>query len=604
VPPLHTQLSNAKSYSLLSAVGHTEQSSPDRNRVLWNSHFPPSAVKKNRQHFSADALNRAVLVGYNTVVNQGVASYESTTGYTYDAGNRMTQAVDTAGGTIIEAFDNLDRLTTETTPQGSISYGYDNAGRRTSMTVAGQPQVNYTYDNGNRLTQITQGTSSVGISYDNINRRTSLTLPNGVSVAYSFDNDSHITGITYNFGANTWGNLTYSYDALGRRTQVGGSFARTNLPGVITSASYDSANELTNWNGTAISYDLNGNMASDGTNAFTWNARNQVATLNSVSLQYDAFGRRIKNASGKSFLFDGLNSTQELSGTTPTASLWIGGVDEVFQRTDSSGTVAPLADALGSTIALADSAGNLTTTYSYDPYGNTTMAGASSVNPSQFTGRENEGNGLYYMRARYYSPLLGRFVAEDPLGFQAGGANLYAYVSGDPVDFSDPSGMCRVQVGHHTPYAALPNKVILIPTTGPVFHVDLPQHTYIVLSDFPLSGRYTKGVFTAAADKFPLPFSPAHLIAFTGVGSGALPLQDYTKDPLDTVTEDDGRSCDLDLLRLDNLANRITRAQLEYSTALGPNSNSATNAGLQALGINWTPTYLAPGWSQPLRLPR
>jgi YD repeat-containing protein len=52
--------------------------------------------------------------------------------------------VDTAGGTIAEAYDDPDRLTTETTPQGSISYGYDNAGRRTSMTVAGQPQISYT----------------------------------------------------------------------------------------------------------------------------------------------------------------------------------------------------------------------------------------------------------------------------------------------------------------------------------------------------------------------------------------------------------------------------------------------------------------------------
>jgi hypothetical protein len=54
-----------------------------------------------------------------------VTSYESTVGYTYDAGNRMTQAADSAGGTITEACDNLDRLTSETTPQGQISYGYD-----------------------------------------------------------------------------------------------------------------------------------------------------------------------------------------------------------------------------------------------------------------------------------------------------------------------------------------------------------------------------------------------------------------------------------------------------------------------------------------------
>src|SRR5205807_9831447 len=140
----------------------------------------------------------------------------------------------------------------------------------------------------NRLTQIAKSTSTTGFGYDNANRRTSLTLPNSVSVAYGYDSSSHLTGITYQFGANTLGNLSYAYDPLGRRTQVGGSFARTGLPGAVTTATYDTANELTNWNGTAISYDSNGNMLSDGSNAFTWNARNQVASLNGVSLQYDA----------------------------------------------------------------------------------------------------------------------------------------------------------------------------------------------------------------------------------------------------------------------------------------------------------------------------
>jgi YD repeat-containing protein len=123
-----------------------------------------------------------------------------------------------------------------------------------------------------------------GFSHDTVNRSSTLTLSNGVNMSYTYDNDSRVTGITYKFNANTLGNLTYTYDSLGRRTQVGGSFAQTGLPGTVTSATYDAANELTNWNGTPISYDLNGNMLSDGTKAFTWNARNQVATLNNNRL--------------------------------------------------------------------------------------------------------------------------------------------------------------------------------------------------------------------------------------------------------------------------------------------------------------------------------
>jgi RHS repeat-associated protein len=268
-----------------------------------------------------------------------------------------------------------------------------------------------------------------------------LTLNNGVNMSYTYDNDSRVTGITYKFNANTLGNLTYAYDSLGRRIQVGGSFAQTGLPGSITSATYDVANELTNWNGTSISYDNNGNMLSDGSNVFTWNARNQVATLNSVSLQYDGFGRRTKNLQNTSFLFDGANAVQELSGSTIIANLLNGGIDEIFIRADSNGSFTPLKDALGSTIALVNASGNLVTQYAYDPFGNTTVSGASSSNAFQYTGRENEANGLYFYRNRYYSPLLGRFINQDPMGFAGSGTNFYAYAFNNPISFSDPSGL-------------------------------------------------------------------------------------------------------------------------------------------------------------------
>jgi RHS repeat-associated protein len=380
------------------------------------------------------------MVGFNTTFSGGVPSYESTINYTYDAANRATQVVDSVGGTLSKVFDDLNRTVTETTAQGSISFSSDAAGRRTSMTVGGQAAVNYSYDDVNRLSQIIQGTSSVAFTYDNSNRRTSVTLGNGISMSYTFDGDSRTTGITYNFGVNTLGNLTYAYDALGHRTQVGGSFARTNIPQPVSLANYDAANQLINWNGTPFFYDANGNMLSDGSNSFVWDGRNQLAALNSVSLQYDGSGRRTRNLAGTSFLYDGINAVQELSGTTVTANLLTGGTDDFFTRSDVGGTVTPLTDAIGSTIALVDSTGSIITSYSYDPFGNTMAFGAASGNPSQFTARENEGNGLYYFRARYYSPALGRFISEDPSGFSAG-VNVYAYAADDPIDFTDPLGL-------------------------------------------------------------------------------------------------------------------------------------------------------------------
>jgi len=83
--------------------------------------------------------------------------------------------------------------------------------------------------------------------------------------------------------------------------------------------------------------------------------------------------------------------------------------------------------------------GAITTTYTYGPFGATTVNGAST-NPVQFTGRENDGNNLYYYRARYYNPSHGRFLAEDPLEFGGGDLNLYAYVFNNPINFVDPFG--------------------------------------------------------------------------------------------------------------------------------------------------------------------
>jgi RHS repeat-associated protein len=130
-----------------------------------------------------------------------------------------------------------------------------------------------------------------------------------------------------------------------------------------------------------------------------------------------------------------------LSGTTPTANLVGGlGVDDVLTRTDSTGTRAFLTDGLGSTLALVDGSGTKQTSYTYDAFGGTSITGQTNGNSQQYTGRENDGTGLYYYRARYYSPSLGRFISEDPIGF-AGGGNLYTYVNNDPVNLINPYGL-------------------------------------------------------------------------------------------------------------------------------------------------------------------
>lgn len=313
------------------------------------------------------------------------------------------------------------------------------------MSVSGQSAISYSYDNANRLTQITQGSANVTIVPDSDGRRQSLTLPNGIKMAYSYDAASQLTGIMYTQGSNTLGSLSYAYDPAGRRMNVGGTFAGTGVPQAVSSASYNVNNQLTNWKGTNLTYDANGNLTNDGTNTYMWNARNRLVSISgavNASFQYDPFGRRVSKTVGGTtqYLYDGPNPVQEIFGTSVSANLLTGGVDEYFQRTDSAGIRNYLTDPLGSTLALPDSTGTIQTSYTFEPFGNTTITGAATTNSFAFTGRELDPTGLYFYRARYYSSQVGRFISEDPIGL-SGGPNVYAGLRDSPLNFIDPLGL-------------------------------------------------------------------------------------------------------------------------------------------------------------------
>ena len=240
----------------------------------------------------------------------------------------------------------------------------------------------------------------------------------------------------------------------GRRIAKAGSFATDVLPATTSaSGTFDLNNRQTGFNGTSPSYDANGNLTSNGIDTFVWNARNQLTQITeggatTFSYAYDALGRRTsKSVAGASapttYLYDGSNAVQEVIGDVTNPILTGLGVDERFARNDVNGRTDLLTDALNSTIALTDSTGTITQQYSYDPYGNVTQSDTTTgfTNPYLYTGREADSTGLYYYRARYYSPTMGRFISEDPIGFNGGQNNFYAYVGESPFNYNDPYGL-------------------------------------------------------------------------------------------------------------------------------------------------------------------
>jgi RHS repeat-associated protein len=401
--------------------------------------------------FTYDSLDRRILSQYDD---------GSTISFTYDTAGRLTIAEDSTSGRIEFSYDNLDRLLQELTPHGTVEYHYDTIGRRTTMTVNGQTPVTYQYDSNSRLTQVAQGTQVVGLGYDAAGRRTSLSYPNGVTTTYTYDFASRLLEIEH-LNVSTQElieQLSYTYDAAGNRI----SFTRTNgtatlLPDAVQAA-YDAANEQIQFDSATpnLTYDSNGNLTSQtdasGTTTYTWDSRNRLVAISgpgvTASFVYDALGRRVSktiNGIATDFQYDGSDIVAEVGGSsienTFIRSL---NIDEMFGILRQDGAYFSIYDGLGSSLAILDQAGTPVVQYTYEPFGNTQTTNPTFSNPFQFTARENDETGLYFYRARYYSPQLGRFLKEDSL--RQWGENLFLYVQNNPLRFVDPFGLELIEV--------------------------------------------------------------------------------------------------------------------------------------------------------------
>src|SRR4030095_7341134 len=225
--------------------------------------------------------------------------------------------------------------------------------------------------------------------------RTSVTFPNGILATYTY-NPRDLTGITFTQGSKTLGTLTYTADADGHRTLVGGTWGRVTLPGAITTATYNANNQQTKVGTKALTYDLNGNLTKDGNITYTWDARDRLIATSAGhgTFQYDPFGRRTKRVISNTttrFHYDGVNPVQELdSAGNVLANLLTGfGIDEYFTRSGRPATRTLLGDGLGSTLALRDDSGTVQTMYTYEPFGTSSVTGQSNTNSYQYMGREN-----------------------------------------------------------------------------------------------------------------------------------------------------------------------------------------------------------------------
>jgi len=409
------------------------------------------------------ASNASTTYQYDNVGRLKSIDYPNATtvSFVYDNNGNLRNMTDPLGTTIYDYNDN-NRLQSVTDPyQNMVSYDYDLAGNRIKVTYPGGKAVNYEYDFLNRLNKVIDWVGGV-TTYSNGPAGNLLHVDNanGTKTIYTYDYTNRLKSLTnQNADGSVISEYIYTLDNVGNITDI----ALTEpLKAVFQAGSeayeYDDTNQLTTGAGYTFTYDQNGNLISQTkagtTRNFNYNYENMLTGTTgdgSVSYVYNGLGQRLaKTVNGiqTRYILDvGVLLTEVLAETDSAGNItayYVYGFGLVSRILASGARQTYHFNHRGDVIALTDDNETVTDAYAYDDFGQVLNSTGSTPNPFKYVGKfgvMDEGNGLYFMRARYYDTDIGRFLSSDPIGFAGGDLNLYAYVGGNPLVGIDPDGL-------------------------------------------------------------------------------------------------------------------------------------------------------------------
>ena len=260
-------------------------------------------------------------------------------------------------------------------------------------------------------------------------------------MCYTYDSLSRVTKRTVkNLNGNVLSEESFCYDAASNITDAPDSCFQ-----------YDAQNRLVVFNGNTVSYDLDGNMLSNGSLTCTYDSANRLVSADGHTYTYNAEDVRIRNLCADedtTYTYDTNCKLSKLlmKTTNGVVTKYVYGRGLIGEEVNNAFKTYHF-DARGSTIAITDASENITDTFAYDTYGKCISHTGTSAVIFGYNGRDGvvtDDNGLIYMRARYYSPAMKRFVNADIVAGEISNAvtlNRFAYANGNPVSFVDPFGL-------------------------------------------------------------------------------------------------------------------------------------------------------------------
>jgi RHS repeat-associated protein len=406
--------------------------------------------------------------------------------YTYDARSLRARLDDPDGGITNYGRDAAGRLTYLVNPEGErTTYTYDALGRTTEVVMGNGTKTTYGYDAAGRIEMLTNARSNDSVisrfeyAYDAVGNRVAMETASARNT-FTYDATYQLTGETNPAGLND--PYDFMYDGVGNRlTKV-----QHGVVDSTTTYTYDVANQLESIEEmagarTTYTFDAAGNqtIVENETGALTthtWDARNRLvhmigASQTPVTHVYNANDLRVEQQRPTEtirYVWDGANVLVEADETDATQATYTqtpdGYGNTISQKRDTQRRYYHF-DALGSTDALTDDTETVTDTYEYLAFGEVNGDKDNlTKNPYQYVGQlgyqtyhiDDNAYPPYFVRARHYDPITGRWLSQDPFGIGDDNANLWSYVSNRSLLDVDASGLRPKE----TKFAFVPNAVL------------------------------------------------------------------------------------------------------------------------------------------------